>query len=439
MIAKFFGERGSRRAFLSATGAVAVGLPLLEAFDTKHAQAAVENRRFFAFYVPNGKWMQSFTPVGTGPNFTLSPTLEPLAPLKHKVFVPSGLFNRPANFQRDDEGGHLRGTGSFLNATRVPGVGISLDQRIAQDIGGTTRLPSLALGIHNEGCDSGGCVQIRNISYDAQGNPITKLSRPEVAFDQVFAGSSPVAGDAEADKRRALRTSVLDYIGADADALEKRVGGADKLRLQQYLTSVRELERQVQAISSPGSGSCAVGTRPDPNHEWEHDLPLHIRTMLDISALALACGATRIISFMMGNGGDGALSFPHIGVPQHHHYLAHHASAPDKVAALKLVDRWEVGELMYLLSAMDKVDEVGGTLLDNTIVYYSSEISDGNLHNYDNMPIVLSGGGSAFRLGRHEVYSGDPVANLFVSIANAMGVPLSSFGEDGTGPLPNLS
>ncbi len=432
----------SRRRWLSASGAVAVGLPALDFFQPRTARAASDNAKFVAFYVPNGKHMQDWTPSAVGEGYELTPPLESLAPIKDKVSVLTDLYNSGAD--RNVGGGHARGTGSFLTCVNIhtdsevksgdEPNGISLDQLIANQVGVQSPIKSLQLGVHNNGRDQGyPGVFIQNISYGEGGLTMPKTIRVDAAFDQVFAGIDPAASDQELERRRQLKASVLDYVGAQASSLKPRLGATDNQKLDQYLSSVRDLEQRIQNNANLGAAGCSQLSAP----EHPEAVPEQITAMLDVIVLALQCGSTRVATYMLGNGGDGALSFPWLGIPDHHHSFAHHLGREENYAKIRTVDKWEVEQLAYLLEKMDSVPDVEGTLLDNSIVLYSSEISDGNRHNYNNLPVLLAGGGAgALSPGRHVVYpERTPISKLYVNIMQAMGLSESSFASDGDGPL----
>jgi len=436
----------SRRAFISAAGAATVSLPLLEAFEPKLASAASGVPRFVGFFVPNGKHMPFWTPTAEGADFELPPTLEPLRALRSKLLVLTGLANEGA--RRRVGGDHARGTGAFLTCTNIrtseeigAGMapnGISMDQVIANQVGTQSRVKSMQLGISNDGGDQGYPSEfIQNISYDQDGRFLPKTVRVDAAFDRVFAGFDPDATAADVARRALFKSSVLDFVAEQANELKPRISKTDNLKIDQYLTSVRELEQRIQNDPGLSGAGCTGG----PNSGHPDSTPDQIRGMLDVIVLALQCDATRVVTYMMGNGGDGAINgFPWLEVPDHHHGIAHHMSQTQNFDKLKKVDLWEVEQLGYLLGKLDAISEGGRTLLDNCVVLYSSEISDGNRHNHDNLPVLVAGGaGGAFRPGRHINYGTRPIAELYLSIIQALGANASQFGPDGNGPLPDLA
>jgi hypothetical protein len=432
--------RLSRRTFLRGAGAL-VALPFLEAMlpRSARAQAAAAAKRFVAWYVPNGIEMAGWTPAATGPDWVPTPILQPLASLRSEVLVLSGLANLPA---RDSvPGDHARGTASFLTARRVRRTdgadienGISLDQRIAQFVGGTTTLPSLQLGAESGGstgnCDSGySCAYARNVSWAGPQSPLAKETDPASAFERLFQGTDTSLSPEERERRRLERLSVLDAVADDARRLRAELGGDDRHKLDEYLAGVRELELRVQSASG---GSCEAAEPAEPA-----DFRARVRAMADLIVLALRCDATRVVTFMQANAGSNQ-TYPWLGVLDGHHQVSHHQGNAANLAALRAIGTWEVEQLAYLLQQLDATAEpTGGTLLDATIVFFSSEIEDGDSHRHTNLPVLVAGrGGGALAPGRHVRFaSNTPLANLFLTFLRAFGVQDVTFGLDGTSPL----
>lgn len=438
--------RLNRRSFLGGAAA-AISLPFLEAmipFGSKAYAQQEKPLRMLCYYVPNGMHMPSWTPAQQGANFTLSETLAPLANVQDDILVLSGLANMPA--RPDGPGDHAAGTGSFITATHVfktEGAdiqnGISVDQAAANVIGGETPFPSLQVGMDGGGstgnCDSGySCAYARNISWAGPQTPLPKTVDPAILFDRLFAGFDPEATQEERERRTRLKQSILDYAIEDTNKLTTRLGARDRAKLDEYLTGVRELEGRIGDLD-PAS-RCGVPARP----EGTFNVTEKAQIMSDLMVLAFQCDLTRVQSFMLANAGSGR-QYDFLGITEGHHQISHHQSLQANYDMLRTINLWEVQQMAYLIEALkaapDGVD--GENLLQNTVVFFSSEISDGNRHNHDDMPVLLAGQcGGAFNTGRHVVYNDDPVANLFISMLGAVGAPTANFGDDGTGPLPNL-
>lgn len=433
--------RWNRRAFLGGAG-VALALPFLPSLRPRRlaAQPAEVKKRLLVIYTPNGMNMADWIPAATGADYALSPILRPLAPIKGKVLVLSGVDNRPAI--TEGFGQHAPATASFLTCRHVAksqevANGISMDQVAAASLGAATRFASLQLGTDGGssagGCDGGySCAYTRNISWAGRGSPMPKMIRPRAVFDLLFAGSDPDATTAEQERRLLYDRSVLDAVLADAQRLERKLGASDREKLDQYMSGVRELELRLG-----GSGpACAAGERPPEGP----DFPDRVRLMLDLMALAIQCDLTRVVTFMMGNSISGQ-SFPWIGVPDAHHAISHHQRDPAKLAKLTVIDRWEVEQMVYLAQKLDAMDDGdGATVLDNSLLYFSSEVADGNSHANLDLPILLAGrAGSDIRPGRHIRYRGARLADLYISMLSHLGVSVDTFGDDGTGFIGQLA
>jgi hypothetical protein len=354
--------------------------------------------------------------------------------VRDRVLVLSNLSNTPPS--ANVGGGHVNGTGVFLTCTNIantdPSRGASLDQVIAQAIGSATALPSIQLGSEagssSGTCDGASCVYSRNISMAAQGTALAKETDPRAAFDRLFQTADARLSAEEQEHRRRRRLSVLDAVGEDVQRLRLDLGPIDRRKLDEFLTGVRELERRIET----NVGASCTATRP----ETSDDDPERTRALLDVLVLAFRCDMTRVATFMLGNSGSGR-SHDFVGAPDGHHNYSHHQSDPTNLAALQAIDTWEVGQFAYLLEQLDAIHEPEGSLLDSTLAYFSSEISDGDRHNRSEMPVLLAGrGGGAVQSGRHLRWdTRRQVGDLFLTVLDAFGIPRTSFGETGTAPL----
>ncbi len=431
----------TRRAFLGGAG-VSLALPLLSSLRPRRlrAQPAVARTRLLVMYTPNGMNMADWRPSATGEDYPLSPILAPLEPIKSKVLVLSGIDNRPAI--TDSFGQHAPATAAFLTCRSVAksqeiANGISMDQVAAATLGAETRFPSLQLGTDggssSGGCDGGySCAYTHNISWAGRGRPMPKMTGPRAVFDLMFAGHDPDATAAELERRLIYDRSVIDAVLADVSRLDGRLGASDRAKLDQYLTGVRELEVRL-GNTSP---ACVAVERPPEGP----DFPTRVRLMLDLMALAVQCDLTRVVTFMMGNSISGQ-SFPWLDVPDAHHALSHHQKDPAKLAKLTKIDRWEVEQMVYLAQKLDAMDDGdGATVLDNSLLYFASEVADGNSHQKVDLPILLAGrAGSPIRSGRHIDYGGARLGDLFISMLYHLGVSVDAFGDDGTGFIGRLA
>lgn len=432
----------SRRTLLRGAGA-ALALPLLEQMLPARAWAAQPPPvRLLAFYVPNGMRMSAWTPSQTGSNYTMSKILQPLQPLRNELLVLSGLANTPAN--PNGNGAHAYGTSGFLSCTSVKRTGdvdvragITVDQVAATHLKGTTPFSSWELGTdggNNAGaCDvTLSCAYTRTISWSSPTSPRAKEVDPRAAFERLFGDDGTPE---QASRRRALRLSVLDAVGEDTRRLKARLGTTDGQRLDEYLTGIRELEQRISAQASnvqcDASGFAVSGD----------GFVQRTAAFLDLMVLAFKCDLTRVITFMLGNGQSYRV-FDFLGLNSPHHAYSHHKNEQANLAALETIGIWELQQFAALLGKLAASKEPdGSSLLDNALVLFGSELADPQSHQYVNLPILLAGrGGGAIKPGRHIQYSGgEPLANLHISLLQALGYPAQTFGDNGYRPLPGLT
>jgi len=438
----------SRRTLLRGLG-TAMALPWLEAMAPAAGPAAPGGAplRLAFFYVPNGVHMPAWTPAQSGPLGALPPILKPLASLRDELLILSGLAQDGGRDHGDGPGDHARSMASFLTGvhplkTSGYGIkaGISADQVAAKVVGRSTRLPSLELGIDPSGgagnCDSGySCAYSSNISWQSASTPMAKEIDPRAAFGRLFA-SELSAESAQARARRArYRKSVLDSVAEDARQLQGQLGVVDRRKVDEYLTSVRELEARIARADKAPAIDLKGVPRPSgvPRDNREH-----IRLMFDVLALAFQADATRVATFTFANEASGR-SYRAIGVPEGHHDLSHHGGDQEKQAKLQKINTYHAEQFAYFLDKLRSTREGDGTVLDRSMIVYGSGIGDGDRHNHDDLPILVAGrGAGTIRGGRHVVYPGDtPLNNLYLALLGRMGVAAGSLG-DGTRPLDRL-
>jgi hypothetical protein len=438
----------ARRAFLGSLGTV-IALPVLESLIPRSARASDNGfpKRLLYYFVPNGIHMPSWKPTTTGAGYEITPILKPLEALKADFMIISGLDNTPA--KPDGAGDHAAGTAGFitcahaLKSSSMFKLGISADQIAAKQNGTKTRVASLQLGSDGGalagGCDSGyGCPYARAISWSSETTPLPKITNPQTAFELLFTGFSPQATSADQMKRQIYKKSVLDVATAEAGGLAAKLGRSDKRKLDEYLTGVREVERQVSAV---GGGTCAVGSGVTPVTMPVNTMNLEpfLKTMSDVMVLAMQCDVTRIFTYMVGNAVSGR-TYPALGATRGHHDISHHGNAAANLKLLEAISTYEITQLGYLLTKMKATPEGDQNLLYNSTLYLSSDISDGNRHNHDDMPIILAGhAGGAFKPGKHVQYaavSKTKVANLLTTMLSTIGVTAKV--GDATGTLAEL-
>jgi hypothetical protein len=467
-------KRYGRRAFLGGTAGALIGLPFLESLAPRKAVGApgAAPKRFLGYWYPNGYYMLDWRPTGTGTNFTFGPNMGPgnrvwndglgtfpttedgpgLDSIKDQILIISGLVN--TSQPKGVPGDHSGGTGSFMTNRSVSMAvsakmgGPSIDYTISKAIGQTTKKPYLAMGGEQARaagvfCDSGfSCSVGDHISFDDTGSPLTRFDNPGQIFDQLFmglstGGTTPSQADLMAAARRKQDASILDLVTAEATSLKTKLSRQDTPRLDEYLTSVREVERRINAIQTTGGAPmCAPPTRQATAYNLANPRQ-NIDIAHELMALALQCDATRVMSFQWGNSTSNR---PHnmIGASGGHHDLTHHGTNMQMINKVQRIDYWWFRRFTAFLTRLKNMPDVDGrSVLDNTLVFQGTDVSDGAKHNHDDMPVILAGGAAGFTMGRHIMTDGTHgFGELFMAIAKGFGITnLTSFGEHGAAPL----
>jgi hypothetical protein len=441
----------SRRTVLRGAGGVAIALPLLDAMLPRRACAQLAPPpRLVIFFSSCGVVQKSWAPVGTGPSFALSRILEPLAPLKDKLLVLSGVDMATALTDAGNE--HARGMAHMLTCTRLIidqslpiggklpvgyAGGISIDQEIARQVGGATRLPSLELGVGTT--REWGAHPYSRMSYVGPNAPVPAIDSPSQAFDRLVSKGLGTASGSGTEILRAQRRSVLDMVEQDFAQLAPRLGKDDAQKLDRHLAGLREIERGLQAPLAPTSGGSCKGTAPDTS---DASFPGIGKAQMNILATALACNITRVASLQWGSSNSQVIH-KWVGATRGHHDYSHD---PDSNAGtqemLTRIDAWFAQQLAYLGGLLDARNEAGGTVLDNTAILWVTEVAVGNTHSFRGLPYVILGScGGRLKTGQHLKFSGVPHNNLMIALARAMGVDLKTFGDPrvSSGPLPILA
>ncbi len=443
-----------RRTFLRGAG-VLLGLPFLDAmsFTASAAKASPAGTadgsgapvRMASLFFPNGVWKPNWFPKEAGADYKIPFALEPLARHRKEMLVFSGLDKKHSH-QGD---GHYAKTANYLTGLPVrktPGKdisvgGMSIDQYCAQQIGRSTPLPSLELGVDPvvSGIDSNvgytrlyGCY----ISWRSPTTPVAKEINPKIAYERLFRVMQERKPGRIASKKPDDQQVLLDLVLEDANRLRGRLGRDDQFKLDEYLDSVRDVERRLEFFSKPDPRSWHPPTHPPtdmaaPKHAPK-DHQEHVRLMLDLMAMAFWTDSTRISTFMFAND-VSSKNFAQLipGANGSHHEFSHHQDKAEKYEPYSKINRWHSEQMAYFLDKLSSIKEGNGTLLDNSMILFGSGMSDGNKHEPSNLPIVLAGrGGGKIKPGRHLANpSGTPLCNLYVSVLENMGTPVQSFGD----------
>lgn len=441
--------RLSRRALLRGAAGVAIALPTLEAmlsprgllWGGANAQAAAAPVRLVSFYFPCGTVLEDWTPTTTGGAYTLSPALQALggttgfASVREHVNVLSNLRKQEYkdNVTEYTSESHLRGTASFATGVGPSPDGLgaggpSFDQFAVQKLNPTTKLPSLVV---STGKSIG--VNQSHISWSKARTPVPAERSPKALFAKLFAESTGNETQAQLEQLAARRKSVLDAVQGDLTRLKQRVGHNDVARIDEHLESIREVERQLTFVP-PGGAVCETPAEPADGLSP----PERTKLMLRLLALGLKCDLTRVASFQLYQRQD-ELQFPWLGINKAHHDVSHESTALGLAQQTKIV-QWEVEMFAYFLDQLRAAKEGAGSVLDNSVVFFSSEHQEGRTHEYKDMPVLLAGaGGGKFKTGRHIRYAdGTPFGRVFVSALQAVGAPVTKFGTYGDGPLAGL-
>jgi hypothetical protein len=414
-----------------------LALPWLEIMTPRARAAAIPPpRRFVTFFQPNGVYPKAWNVSGLGQDFTLSPILEPLAEFKKDLVVLSGI---------DSIGkGHVKLTGAFLTGTAIEnGVnGVSVDQVIARQISRGTRFTSIELGTEppRQGMAGDDPIALANtVSWSSPTRRISPEISPRAAFDRLFRDPSSPEAKRAAENRR----SVVDLVLEEARRLQKAASGRDRQKIDEYLEGVRSVEQQIERTLNPPASEWTPLKSPDLTRP-PAGIPLgkdqHMKLMLDLLVLALQTDTTRVATFMSAHG-FSRQNFTFLdGVKNDHHGMSHHKNQDALVHEYTTVSRWYAGQVRYLVEKMKAVDEGNGTLLDNSLVLYGSEMKDGNGHIKEDLPLVLLGGAQVrLRTGRHIAFApGTPLADLHLTLARQFGVEMESFNNTGRSTLNGL-
>lgn len=435
----------SRRTLLRGLG-VSIALPMLDSMLPAFSTPKKSPLRMLFSYVPNGIIMKDWTPIDHGSTFELPRILQPMTPYRDKTLVVTGLMQNNGYANGDGPGDHARAAATYLtgvHAKKTQGadisVGVSMDQVAAQKIGNATRFPSLELtcedGKMAGNCDSGySCAYSNSISWRSATTPNPPELSPRAAFERLFGASDE---DPETRKKtRRYDRSILDGVMEDTRNLERNLGPSDRRKIDEYMSSVREIELRIQKAENDNKEIIPQMDKPEAAPA---DLSDHARLMYDLMRVAFQTDMTRIATFMVTREGSSR-TYREIDLPEAHHPLTHHRGDPDMIEKVYRINRYHMELFAEFIGKMAKTPDGDGSLLDHSMIVYGAGLEDGNRHEHANLPLMILGGANGtISTGRHlALQARTPINNLYVSMLDRMGVPGETLG-DSTGPVKELS
>ncbi len=439
------GKSLPRRTFLKGVGA-AVALPFLDSMVpalAAPAKAAKGPARLAFLYVPNGIDMRNWNIGEEGPILGELPRiLKPLEDFRQDFIQIGNLTHNSGRALLDGAGDHGRCSGSYLTGIQVKKTtvdikaSISCDQIIANKIGHETRFASLELGMDDArqagDCDSGySCAYTNNLAWRSETQPLPPILDPRVLFERLF-GTGVVLSPEETERNARYRRSILDFVIGDTKKLQSSLGPTDRRKLEEYLDSIREVERQLEKAEKE---SVAINPGLDKPYGVPPDFAEHFKLMSDMMVIAFQADLTRVMTFMMTREGTSR-AYREIGIADGHHPCTHHQGKPDLMEKVTQINEYHTKQIAGFLHKLKSTQEGDSTLLDNSMIVYGAGLSDGNRHLHEDLPTLLIGrGGGYFKPGRRVIFRKEtPMANFHLTLMDRMGVPTANFG-DATGPL----
>lgn len=444
----------SRRAALRGIGAT-IALPFLDAmypaFAAQTVKKALSATRMAFLYVPNGIVMEHWTPpggLGATPLETLPRISSALAPYRNDVLMLSGLTSNGGRALGDGPGDHGRAGAAYLTGVHPKKTygkdiktGVSMDQVAARQLEGKTKFASLELGceegIQGGNCDNGySCAYSNSLSWRTENTPNPPEIRPRAVFERMFGAADDEKDPARRKRLQSYQKSILDVVLSDAQSLKSTLGGSDRRKLDEYMFAIRDIEKRIQNTEKNNEVKAPVSA---PSASIPTEFHEHSMIMMDLLALAFQTDMTRVITVLMGIE-QSPRNYPEIGITEGHHGLTHHQGDKEKIEKVAQINEYHIKQFTYLLDKLKTTRDGDGTLLDRSMIVYGSALADGNAHQHNNLPTVLAGrANGTLRPGRHiRCPEETPMANLYLSMLDRMGVPVDSLG-DSTGRLEGLS
>ena len=438
-----------RRTFLKGMGAV-VALPMLDAMTPAFAGPArlrTPPLRLAFTYVPNGITMADWTPSAEGAGFEYPRIMKPLEAFRSDTLVLSGLSHRNGMALGDGPGDHARAAASYLTGVhprKTAGAdiqnGISVDQIAAQHIGADTRFGSIELGCDDSrtigNCDSGySCAYTNSLAWRGPSTPMPPETNPRLVFERLFGDIDTSLPPEVRARRLRYRRSILDLVGDRTTRLSADLGASDRRKLDEYLSSIREIEQRIERAEQDLTGLTPMIDKPSGIPVQYED---YVNLMFDLQLVAFQTDQTRVVTMMMGREGS-MRTYPEIGVPDPHHPLTHHRGNPEWIEKVTQVNTLHMKLFAGFIAKLKATPDGDGSLLDHSMIVYGSGLSDGNRHAHDDLPTLIVGRGGNLRTATHLVYPKQtPMTNLFLTLLDRMGVQPEKIG-DSTGMMEDLA
>lgn len=436
-----------RRTFLRGAGA-AIALPALDAMSPAFASSTLPGKtpvRMAFVYVPNGIDMRHWSPSYEGALGELPRILKPLEPFKQDITLLGNLTHNNGRALLDGPGDHGRCCGAYLTGVQPRKTmvdikaGVSCDQIVASQVGKDMRFPSLEVGLEDArqagDCDSGySCAYTNNLAWKSETQPLPPTLDPRALFERLFGTGAELTAEQRAQQRK-FRRSILDFVSEDTRKLQGNLGPTDRRKLDEYLSSIREIERQL--VRAEKDNAQINPGMPKP-YGVPADFSEHFKLMTDMITVAFQADMTRVLTFLVTREGTSR-AYREIGIADGHHPLTHHRNDPAMMEKVAQINTYHMQQFAGWLEKLKSIREGDRTLLDNSMIVYGAGLADGNRHSHEDLPTLIAGrGGNYIKPGRRIIYRREtPMSNLFLTMMDRMGVQAEHFG-DSSGRLAGL-
>jgi Protein of unknown function (DUF1552) len=426
----------SRRTLLRGAG-TAIALPFLDAMVPAFARtASADPLRMMYVYAPTGLMPQAWDPPTTGTDFEYQRVMKPIEKFRKDILLMSGLSQHEVGIGGlDGPGDHARAVGTYLTGVRIRKTqgadiqaGISADQVAARVLGAKTRIPSLEVTCEDNSavgaCDSYSCAY-QTLSFKSPTEPLPPEMNPRLLFERMFGQMDLSPNPAQRRNQELYRRSILDLTMQDTQSLQRDLGATDRRKLDEYLTSVREMETRLEK-----SGASELPPGVAKPSGIPVDYAEHARLMFDLITIAFQTDTTRVVTFMLAREG-GVRPYPECGVPEAHHSISHHGGDPVLIEKLIKIEVYHMQQFAYFLEKMKGIQEGSGSLLDHSAIVYGAALADPNHHDHDHCPTLIAGNaGGRIRTGQHVAFTpGTHLSDLHLSLLDTVGVPTDKLGN----------